>query len=534
MIGTLSLIDVVIIIGSVLFVMVVGIVAGRKREDTARGYFLGGNKMPWWLIGTAFVATGISSEQMVGTVGVTYQHGMGIANWEWFFLPPYAMMLIFFIPIYLKNKVITVPGFLADRFGPLCGTIYSVLLLFVYVFVYMVTVLYSGSLACSELTGWHLYPVLIGTALVVGAYVTHGGLVSVMWTDLFQCILLMTGGSLVFFLALDKIPGGWHAMVAASPERMHLYQPANHELAPFLGMIVATFGAFTFYQVGNQSMIQRMLSARSTWDAQIGLVLASFLCVFRPLVTCFLGLVVYHWINVMHKAPPLVNNDTAFTFALTNLAPSWGVRGIVLAGFVAAVMSTLSALINSTSTIFATDIYKKHIHKDASEHQMVRVGMTASLVSLVIATAMAPIVAKWGIFKFFQTAMTYIAVPFMATILMGIFWKRVNYAAGLFGLIGGVVIQICVAFLFSGSFELFPKLHFFYVGGIAQVLIMVGITIVTLLTKPADPVKVAPFMWSLDVLKNYDDGRKRPWYAQLKLWWSVLTLAWVLLYWKFW
>ena len=120
MLGT---IDVVIILASMAFVVAVGAFAGRKKAETAQGYFLGGNQMPWWLIGTAFVASGISSEQMIGTVGVTYRYGMGIANWEWFLLPIYSVVLVFFIPLYLKNKVSTVPGFLADRFGPACGTI---------------------------------------------------------------------------------------------------------------------------------------------------------------------------------------------------------------------------------------------------------------------------------------------------------------------------------------------------------------------------------------------------------------------------
>ena len=148
----LTTIDVVIIVASMLFVIGVGAFAGRKRGDTAHGYFLGGNRMPWWLIGTAFVATGISSEQMIGTVGITYDYGMGIGNWEWFGLPGYTLVLLFFIPIYLRNKVTTVPGFLADRFGPAVGTAYSCLLLFLYVFVYMSMVLYAGSLAFSHVS----------------------------------------------------------------------------------------------------------------------------------------------------------------------------------------------------------------------------------------------------------------------------------------------------------------------------------------------------------------------------------------------
>lgn len=531
----LTTIDVVIILVSMAVVIGVGVIAGRNRSDSAHGYFLGGNRMPWWLIGTAFVATGISSEQMVGTVGITYLHGMGIANWEWFFLPIYSLMLIVFIPIYLKNKVTTVPGFLADRFGPACGTIYSCILLFVYVFIYMVTVLYSGSLAFSEVTGWPFHNVLLLIAVGVGAYTIHGGLTSVMWADLFQCILLMVGGATLFFCALGHIDGGWAGLVAASPERMHLYQSAGHEMAPFLGMILATFGMFIFYQVGNQAMIQRMLAARSTWDALMGLVLASLINCFRPLVTCFLGLVVYHWIHVMHKAPPLTNHDLAFTFALGNLAPVWGVRGIVLAGLLAAVMATLSALVNSTSTLFSTDIYKKVIRPSATDREMVRIGRLSAFVALLIAAAISPIVGELGgIFRFFQTAMTYIACPFMATLLMGVFWKRVNYAAGLFGLVGGLIIQIVVAIIFSGQFDGIPKLHFFYVGAIAQAAIAVGIVIVTLMTAPPDYAKIAPYVWHIQLLKEYDEGVRRPWYQQLKLWWGIVSAVWFYLYWRFW
>ena len=533
--GALSNIDVAIIIISVAFVAAVGIFAGRRREDTASGYFLGGNKMPWYLIGTAFVATGISSEQLVGTVGQTYQNGMGIANWEWFFLPVYTLALLFFIPIYLKNKVVTVPGFLSDRFGPACGTIFSCFLLVLYVCLSMVTVLYAGSLAVAEITGWNFYIVLVAIAVVVGSYSIRGGLTSVMWADLFQCLLLMTGGITLFFVALGKIPGGWGAMVAANPERMHLYQPPDHELAPFLGMIIGTFGAFAFYQVGNQAMIQRMFAARSTWDAMMGLVLATFINLFRPLVTCFLGLIVFYWIHEMHKAMPLANLDTAFPFALKTFAPEWGVRGIVMAGFISAVMASLSALVNSTSTLFSNDLYRKFINPAASEHRVVVIGQISALVGLAIAVCLAPLVPYLGgVFKFFQIGLTYIACPFMATMLMGIFWKRVNYPAALFGLIGGVIIQIILGVLFSGYWNSIPKLHFFYVGGIAQVIDMLGIAIVTLTTAPPDALRVAPYVWNLQMLKQYDDGAARPWYQQLKLWWAVISVIWFYLYWRFW
>ena len=445
--------------------------------------------MPWWLIGTAFVATGISSEQMIGTVGSTYQWGMGIANWEWFGLPGYTLVLVIFIPIYLKNKVTTVPGFLADRFGPACGTIYSCMLLVFYVCIYMATVLYSGSLAFSQITQWNFYLVLWIIVVGVGAYSIHGGLTSVMWADLFQCLLLMAGGITLFFCRLGKIPGGWAELVHRSPDRMHLYQGPGHEMAPFAGMLIAVFGAFTFYQVGNQAMIQRMLAARTTWDALMGLVLAQFINFFRPLVTCFLGLVVWHWISVMHQDPSMAAKltakpDLAFTFALDRFAPAWGVRGVVVAGLIAAVMATLSAQVNSASTLFSSDVYKKLIRKGAGDREMVRVGRLAALAVLLLAAVISPIVARWGIFKFFQFTLTSIAIPFMATVLMGVLWKRVNYPAAVFGLVGGTLITASLLAVFSGHVAGIRELHFFYIGGIAEVLTMIGIAGISLATAP--------------------------------------------------
>ncbi len=530
----LTSVDILIILASMALVVGVGIIAGRRKGETAHGYFLGGNRMPWWLIGTAFVATGISSEQMIGTVGAAYEHGMGIANWEWFGLPCYALVLTVFIPVYLKNRVTTVPQFLADRFGPACGTIYSCMLLAFYVGIYTVTVLYAGSLAFSEVTGWNFYCVLLLIVVGVGAYSIHGGLTSVMWADLFQCILLMVGGITLFFCAWAEFPVVGARWLPRAPMRMHLYQPPGHEMAPFAGMIIATFGGFTFYQVGNQAMIQRMLAARSTWDALMGLILAQFINFLRPLVTCFLGLVVYHWIFVMHQHEPLSKPDLAFTFALRDFAPAWGVRGVVVAGLIAAVMAALSAQVNSASTLFSTDIYRRLIHRDASDREMVRVGRIAASVVLLLAATLSPIVGWFGIFKFFQFTVTAIAIPFMATVLMGLLWRRVNYSAGVFGLVGGVAITSLLLTLFSGQWTAIPRLHFFYVGGIAEVIIMLGIAIVTLSTAPPDENKTSPFVWHVGLLRTYDAGTRRPWYQQIKLWCGVVTVIWLYLYWRFW
>lgn len=534
----LNVTDVAIIAGSLLLVVIVGLLASRKQDKTARGYFLASGRLPWYIIGAAFVSTSVSSEQIVGTVGKAYEAGMGIANWEWFFLPVYTLVMVFFIPIYLKNRIATVPEFLSRRYGSLCGDIYSWVMVLAYVVVFLVPVLYSGSKAVSGMTGWGLGLVLWTMVILVGLYAIKGGLKSVMWTDALQCLMLVGGGVLLFFVALNKVPGGWSAMAAANPDRFHLYRPPGDPNAPFLGLLAGTVGVFLFYQSTNQVMIQRVFGARSAWDGILGIIFASFVNLARPLVTCFLGLIVYHWIFAMHLGRPLANKDDAFAFALGNIAPTWGIRGIIMAGFLAAVMSTVSALANSTATIFSLDVYKKLINKDADDRRLVMVGRLASLCALVGAALLAPSVERLGgIFNYFQQGVTYLATPFVSVMILGLLWKRTNYQGALFGLVGGLIIQIAVALGFPA---LGMNLHWFYLAFIAEVVIMAGVVVVSLATPPPAAENWKPFHWTPAALARYNesdaDGKVkfRPWYQSLLLWYGVFAAIWFYLYWRFW
>jgi SSS family solute:Na+ symporter len=528
----LSPLDLGIIVTSIVAVVAVGLWAARNQDKTARGYFLASGRLPWYIIGAAFVSTSVSSEQIVGTVGATYKYGMGIANWEWWLAPTYGLLTLVFVPIWLRNRVTTVPEFLARRFGPLCADIYSWVMLCAYVFVFMVTVLYSGSLALTELTGWNFYAVLWIMVALVALYTTKGGLSSVIWTDALQCVMLVGGGVILFFVALAKVPGGWAAMQAATPDRFHLYHPPDDPVAPFPGIVLATFGVFIFYSAGNQVMVQRILGARSTWDGLMGVLWAGTINLLRPLVTCFLGLIVFHWTNVMHAAPPLQKPDDAFPFALKYLAPNWGLRGVILAGFLAAVMSATSALANSTATIFSLDVYKRIFHPDADDARLVRMGKMASPAALAIAALVAPSVARLGgVFKYFQNGVTYLATPFISVMLLGLLWKRTNNQGALFGLIGGAAITLAIAL---GAPALGSHLNWLYLAAIAQAITMGGIVIVSLLTPAPAESLWRPFQWTPAALRQFDDGIRRPWYQSVMLWWSVYIVVWLYLYWRFW
>jgi SSS family solute:Na+ symporter len=457
---------------------------------------------------------------------------MGVANWEWFAAPHYLLFIVFIVPLYLRNNITTIPDFLTRRYGPLCGSIYSWVMLFAYVFIFMMVILYGGSLAFQQITHWNYNLVRFGLVALIAIYAIKGGLSSVMWTDAVQCLMLVGGGMLLFFLALAKTPGGWEAMIQANPERFHLYRPPSDSVAPFLGILSMIFTVGIFYNAGNQVMVQRILGARSRWDGMMGVVFAGFINLLRPLVTCFLGFVVYYWIYHLKQHPPLADKDLAFPYALSNFAPQWGLRGIVLAGFLAAIMSAVSALANSTATIFSLDVYAKIINKKADDRSLVRVGRYASFAALFIAAVCAPVVGKWGgIFTYFQTGVTYLSTPISSVILMGMFWKRTNYTGAKFGMIGGIVIQAAVV---SICYLLDIKLHWLYIAFIAEVLIVLGIVIVSLCTDPPDESQWKPFLWNWRWLTDYSSEAKRPWYQSWVLWFCVYATIWAYLYWRYW
>jgi SSS family solute:Na+ symporter len=266
----------------------------------------------------------------------------------------------------------------------------------------------------------------------------------------------------------------------------------------------------------------------------MGIIFAGFINLVRPLVTCLLGLIVYHWLDILHRDPSLLpdhRQDQAFPYALATFAPS-GVRGVILAGFFAAVMSTVSALANSVATLFSLDVYRRFWRKDAGDAELIATGRITAGAALALAAFTAPVVAQIGLFKYFQTGVTYMATPFISVILLGIFWRRTSYAGAIAGLAGGLLIQIALALVL---WAVGSNLHWLYVGAIAQALTMLLIIIVSLCTAPPSFDQVRPFLWRPGWLRAYDERTApRPWWQQVKLWFAAYALAWCYIYWRYW
>jgi len=224
------------------------------------------------------------------------------------------------------------------------------------------------------------------------------------------------------------------------------------------------------------------------------------------------------------------DQDRAFPLALEAFAPS-GLKGVILTGFFAATMSTVSARSHSIATIFSLDVYRNFWRKKAGDRELITTGRVSGGAALLIACLIAPLVGTVGLFNYFQTGVTYMATPFISVILMGIFWRRTNYSGAVAGLAGGLVIQVMVIL---ALYALHIDLHWLYVGGIAQVLTMLLIAIVSLCSTPPSDEQTKPFIWKREWLTTLDDGKKRPWWKQIWFWLTIYALAWCYVYWLFW
>jgi len=534
-------IDVLLVGAYFLIVMILGIRTGRGRRKSAADYFVSKGALPWWAIGAAYVATGMNSEQLIGLNGMAYKIGLPMANWSLIAPFVYGVLIFVFFPMYLRNGIVTVPQYLGKRFDKRSENVFSMLLLISYILLNLAVVFYGGAKLLEVVFSIPLWVGLVLLAVVAGVYTMYGGQSSMVYTAVLQFALIFGSGLLLFVLGLLKLPNGWHDVVANAPCGFHLIKPTDYAMIPWHAIVITIFGLHLFYSCINQALVQRGFGARTEWDVRMALVFAGFFVLIRPFIEVFPGmmaraLAVHNPVYAVHAG----TIDNVFPLLVREWVPA-GLRGVIIIGILSSIMSTISAFLQSISTLFTYDVYKKWIRKDATDAQMVRVGTICTLLLMVFSVFYCPLIGKLGgIFQYFQSMATYLAVPIATVYLFGMFWKRATAAGALAVVVLGIPIgvainQFLIPLAFSpAAIKLYSLDNFFVASGFNEVACSIVMIVVSLFTRPRPESEISSFLWSRKMLFLPSEEAKRPWFKSVAFWFALLCATFAVVYIKFW
>jgi SSS family solute:Na+ symporter len=444
---TLATLDIAIIAIYAVSIFVLAQWVSREKgahEKDAQDYFLASRALPWWAIGTSLIAANISAEQIIGMSGSGYVIGLGIASYEWMSALTLIIVGKYFVPIFLKNRIYTMPEFLEKRYSPSVRTVMAIFWLGVYIFVNLTSILWLGATAVHTVAGIELSTALVALALFAGAYALYGGLKAVALTDIVQVSLLVLGGLLICFMALSQVSGGhgivagFHELTTRLPEKFDMIlSPSNPHYKDLPGLSVLLGGMWVMnvsYWGFNQYIIQRALGAKDLREAQKGIVLAAFLKLLMPVIIVVPG------IAAVALAPNLERPDEAYPHLMAML-PS-GILGLVFAALVAAIIASMGSKINSIATIFTMDVYKP-LRPQTSQRQLVMIGRTTAVVALVIASFSArPLLGGFEqAFQYIQEFTGFFTPGICVIFLLGMFWQRTTATGALVAAVASAVLS---------------------------------------------------------------------------------------------
>lgn len=501
-------IDIIIFIVYAIVIVGLGLWLSRTKkgeEKTSQDYFLASRSLKWWAIGASLIAANISAEHFIGMSGSGFRIGLGIAAYEWIAAITLIFVAMFILPLMLKKKIFTMPQLLSERYGQGVSLAFSILWLFLYLFVNLTSVAWLGALAMEQVVGIPTMWGVVALMAFAGVYSIYGGLKSVAWTDVIQVVFLVGGGLITAYFALSAVSDTGSAIdgfnivldkVRSNPDDMHFKMVIpdgtmvtdsstgeSFNIFQDLPGLALIFGAIWITNIGywgfNQYIIQKGLAAKNLNEAKKGLIFAGYLKILIPVIVVVPGITAYVLFNnpdLQHKLTALTGEitkaDDAYPWLLRNFAPA-GIRGLAFAALVAAIVSSLASMLNSTSTIFTMDIYKKMIKKDASEKQLVRTGRIVALVSLLIATfAAKPLLGGLDqAFQYIQEYSGYIYPGVVVVFGMAIFWKRATNRAALWTAIATLPVGILFKLMY-------PEMGFLLrMGYVFIVLVVIAVSI---------------------------------------------------------
>jgi len=558
--------DYVAFIGYFILLSFIGYWFGRKKSASSADYFLAGRTLPWYVVGSSYIASNISTEHFIGLIGAAVIYGISVATGEWSTVIAFTFLIWLFIPYLLTSKVYTTPEFLEKRFSKTIRRIFAIVSILANIFAFMGPVIYGGSLILTEFFNISPVNACIIIGITTGGWAVWGGLKSVAFMDVLTILIMIFGGLTVTFLGLaylgegEGIIKGFSVMVDVNTgnvdwakiwisenvpnilkgaekgdaySRLSVIQPLNHYSNPWTHWVFSFFYIGLWYTVVNQTMVQKIFAAKDMYHARGGMVLASFLKLLLPVIVVIPGLIFFAM-----KPDFLTSGDWASQSDAANktyiqmisiLVPTF-LKGVLLAALFGAIQSTVSSVLNSTSTMFTIDIYQEIYKKDGSSDHYVKTGKVVGAIFLAISIVFAIILAtvtKVNLFILIQALYVFIAPPFSALFLLGMLWKRVGGKDALVTVIAGFAMAGFLKFLEFGvledstsEFANFIK-PFANQGLITWVFSMLVCIISSLITPNPDENQVSrdlTFNINGSALKQ---GLGTKWYNKIFTWWML-------------
>jgi len=475
--GSFGTLDIIIFVAYALLILGVGLWVSRTKKGetkSAEDYFLAGKSLPFWAIGASLIAANISAEQFIGMSGSGFAIGLAIATYEWMAALTLIVVAKYFLPIFIKQGLFTIPQFIEKRFNTNLKTILAIFWLALFIFVNLTSVLFLGSKALDTILGTGdgsmMMYYIIGLALFAAAYSIWGGLSAVAWTDVIQVVLLVVGGFITTLIALHHVtPDGGilnglnHVFDTAGDKFHMIIKRDNPEFMnlPGIGVLIGGMWVANLYYWGfNQYIIQRALAAKSLPEAQKGLAFAAFLKLLLPIFIVIPGIIAYVLFmqpegtsmiegikGDFMKPDGSINYDISYPWLIKSFIPV-GLKGLVVAALTAAIVSSLASMLNSTATIFTMDIYKPYFSKRKDGSDLVTVGRITVIVALVIAVVVAPALNSMPqMFQYIQEYTGVVSPGILAVFVMGLFWKKANTKGAIIGVISSIPVALALKLL---------------------------------------------------------------------------------------
>lgn len=527
----LESIDYVILFTYLIMLVSLGVFLSFNRETkNTNDYFLAGNTLTWWAVGASLIAANISAEQLIGMAGTAYADGIAIAAYE--IMAAIALLLIgkFLLPIMMEQRIFTMPQFLRKRYNSGVGLAFSILWLFLYIFINLTTVAWLGALAIEQIMGlqgliiemgfFHISAriiIIIALFAIAGLYSIHGGMTSVAWTDVMQVVFIIGGGLATAYYALGAVAGddgsiseGFQKLCNfaidreyAKDDHFHLIIQESHNASAYDNVpgIAAIVGGLWLtnlcYWGFNQYITQKGLAAYSIHEAQKGFLFAGMLKILMPFIVLMPGICAFYITQYgdTNLQDTIKVSDEAYPWFIKNFMPT-GIKGLAFVALAAAVISSLASMLNSTSTIFTIDIYRKYINPEASDRKLVVMGRTAAILALIIALiSAAPLLGELDqAFQYIQEYSAFLYPGIAIVFGLGLLWKRASGTAAIWITILTLPLGIIFKFIF-------PSVPFQFRAGYVFMILLILFVTISLNSK-----KVIP---SQSILKTAQDLMKR-------------------------